>query len=144
MARLAAGLFWASTIIKLALVSLACIWPIRDRLWHLKRYLSLIKLYTLADSNLDVLALAWLHTGVMLVLLAHVMGIPKPVYFGPRRRPPYGKVRKIKGWNRPWGAWCPGVWDAMAWSWGERATSWAQRLCVPFFSDAASAIVLYE
>lgn len=97
MARLAAGLFWTSTILKLALVSLASIWPIRDRLWHLKRYRSLIKLYTLADSNLDVLALAWLHTGVMLVLLAHVMGIPKPVYFGPRRRPPYGKVRKIKG-----------------------------------------------
>lgn len=113
MARLAAGLFWASTILKLALVSLACIWPIRDRLWHLKRYRSLIKLYTLADSNLDVLALAWLHTGVMLVLLAHVMGIPKPVYFGPRRRPPYGKVRKIKGGSRPWGEWCPGVWDAM-------------------------------
>lgn len=92
MTRLAAGIFWASTVVKLGLVSLAALWPIRNRLWHLKRYHSLAKLYTVADSNLDVLALAWLHTGVILVLLGHVMRIPQPAFFGPRRRPPYGKV----------------------------------------------------
>ncbi|KFM26191.1 ATP-binding cassette sub-family B member 9 [Auxenochlorella protothecoides] len=93
MVRPAAAALWVSTLLKLTLVTFAGLWPIRDRLWHLKRYRSLVNLYTLPDSNLDVLALAWLHTGVLLVLLAHIMTPQNPPRGYMRRSPPFTRVR---------------------------------------------------
>ncbi|KAL6777216.1 hypothetical protein ACKKBF_B20615 [Auxenochlorella protothecoides x Auxenochlorella symbiontica] len=93
MVRPAAAALWVSTLLKLTLVTFAGLWPIRDRLWHLKRYRSVVNLYTLPDSNLDVLALAWLHTGVLLVLLAHIMTPQDPPRGYMRRSPPFTRVR---------------------------------------------------
>lgn len=93
--------FGLSMLIKLVVVSFACLWPVRGRLWTLKHYRSLRHLYSLTDSNLDVFGLVWVHSAILIVLVANASSRRRRGFAGARVYPPYKRVRWERGsWGK--------------------------------------------
>jgi hypothetical protein len=89
---LAAALF-LTWLVKLAVVSVAALYPLRGSLWRLQRFFDLAELFSLANSNLDVWALTLAHTLVLAVLLTQAMA-PKRRFSGLVVAPHYTRVSR--------------------------------------------------
>lgn len=99
------ALVWA---VKLGVTTAAALYPLRGSWDALARFWDLADLYSLADSNLDVWALALAQTAVLAVLLGRVVA-PRRRFSGLVVPPPYERVRHGVGEQLSWGRSAGGV-----------------------------------